>query len=70
MSVLNLDNQQNSEAFDNYDEAIELDPENEDIYISRAYVRQSLNFQNFDYHYLTLDLNIEIRFKTIEIQIN
>jgi import receptor subunit TOM70 len=38
LTALNLQNNQDKEAYDNYDKAIELDPSNEDIYCNRAQV--------------------------------
>lgn len=38
LTALNLQNNQDKEAYDNYDRAIELDPSNEDIYCNRAQV--------------------------------
>jgi import receptor subunit TOM70 len=38
LTALNLQNGEDKEAFENYDEAVKIDPENEDIYCNRAQV--------------------------------
>ena len=48
LTALNLQKGEESEAFANYDKAIELDPDNEDIYCNRAQVIPSQN--NFVLH--------------------
>lgn len=53
LTALNLQNSQETEAFDNYKRAIEIDPTNEDIYCNRAQVfamknRFEESFKDFD----------------------
>lgn len=53
LTALNLQNNQETEAFENYAKAIEIDPTNEDIYCNRAQVfamkgRYEDSFQDFD----------------------
>jgi len=61
LTALNLQKGEESEAFANYDKAIELDPDNEDIYCNRAQVlamkgRFDESFRDFD---KSLELNAD-----------